>query len=162
MKVRLLPGPLPDMRASCANLTAVMAITPQWCLAGYDGLSGKWILATNRLAADPADWLHLTVKKDYAAGSWSLYRDGVPVLMKREKEDHPLFFPISNRYFYTNFISALPRVLRGGSAWSRRWPPTSRRCAQQGSSARGIVNSILQSGDASPHALEARLLKMWT
>ena len=80
MKVWLLPGLLPNIASNSANLTAVFGVTPDLRLAGYNGLYGVWVIATNKLAADPADWLHLTVKNDYAARSWSLYRDGALVL----------------------------------------------------------------------------------
>ena len=80
MKVRLLPARSRTSQPIRANLTAVFAVTPDRCLAGYNGLYGDWVIATNQPVVDLTHWLYLTVKKDYSARSWSLFRDGLPVL----------------------------------------------------------------------------------
>ena len=80
MKIRLLPGPLPSIASNPAGLTAVFALAKERCLAAYDGSSGAWIVATNSPAISLSDWLHLTVRNDYMACTWDLYRDGRLVL----------------------------------------------------------------------------------
>ncbi|HPF99288.1 MAG TPA: hypothetical protein PLE77_04420 [Kiritimatiellia bacterium] len=80
MKVKMVAGRLPEMGANAANLSAVCALNSQQELAGYDGSVHAWVVATNAPDVNPFEWLHLTVRKDYAAKVWSLYRDGALIL----------------------------------------------------------------------------------
>ncbi len=80
LKVKMVVGPLSDLGTNTAGLTAVFAVTGQRKLAGYDGSGHAWAVATNTVDVDPAQWLHLTVRKDYATRTWNLYWDGAPVL----------------------------------------------------------------------------------
>lgn len=47
-------------------------------LQAYDGLLGRW-LAVSGAPAQPGAWTRLTVRADFAAGRWDLFRDGLLV-----------------------------------------------------------------------------------
>ena len=79
MRVKMLPGELPVVTNSYANLAAVFMVAPSGYLAAYDGSTGGWTIASNSWKVQRGAWLHLTVKQDYAAKKWSLFRDGMPV-----------------------------------------------------------------------------------
>ena len=80
MKIHVVPGLLPSVGTNAWRIAAMIAVDNELNLAGYDGGSARWVSATNSPALDPSQWLHLTVRKDYASRTWSLFRDGAPVL----------------------------------------------------------------------------------
>lgn len=79
LRIQMIPGPLPAAGPEFARLSAVIRMDSSRALAGYDGAAQQWVVASNAPRAAPGAWLHLTVKRDYAAKTWSLYRDGVPL-----------------------------------------------------------------------------------
>ena len=87
MKVKMLPGALSMMTNSYTNLAAVFTLTPNSYLAGYDGSMDDWVIASNSSKASRGAWLHLTVKQDYGAKKWSLYRNGAPVFIDLDFAD---------------------------------------------------------------------------
>ncbi len=88
LEARLWPADLPSMTGRTTGLSAVVQAGPSGRLYGYDGLGGAWVEATHGPSVDAGTWLHLTVKSDYAARTWSLYVDGLPLLANLGFADH--------------------------------------------------------------------------
>lgn len=80
LRMRMIPAPLPEGVPDSRYATAVIRLDSSLVLAGFDGTSSAWITATNSPLTKFLSWLHLTVKRDYDAKTWTLYLDGVPVL----------------------------------------------------------------------------------
>ena len=79
VNAQMVPGPLPEMEGT-KYVAAAVALNSDRRLAGYDGTSGQWVVATNTADVELFQWAELAVKKDYGEGKWSLYRNGQPVL----------------------------------------------------------------------------------
>ncbi|MFH0880456.1 MAG: hypothetical protein V2A34_12140, partial [Lentisphaerota bacterium] len=65
MTIEMIGSPLPAI-PNTAGMSAVVTLNGDRQLAGYDGLSCSWVVASNAMTGWPSVWAHLTVKRDYA------------------------------------------------------------------------------------------------
>ena len=79
-RMRMIPEPLPELPPAVLYATALIRLDGNFALAGYDGGTESWVSATNSPPVKFQSWVHLTVRRDYSTKTWTLYRDGVPVL----------------------------------------------------------------------------------
>jgi hypothetical protein len=79
-RMRMIPEPLPEVPPAVLYATALIRLDGNYSLAGYDGVTESWVSATNSPPVKFQSWVHLTAKRDYSAKTWTLYRDGVPIL----------------------------------------------------------------------------------